>query len=478
MERRQRPLRATECARDLDEAAGVRARVRLRPRREDVARLAVAELAGSLGLDEVVDPSRTAAEVLLVRLDDLEAGDAGERRASRERQLLGVAEVARVLERDLHAERMTRRTRWRLREQFTDVAHLRSERLRALVAEKPAEFLQVRPAARRVDDDEVDVFEGGDEAMRERLALVEPARMHGERTTAALRRRDDLEAVGCEDAGCRRVHVGEDRALHAAGEEADPRVPGSDGRGQCGDLAVPTPARGNLDERPQPLRHRRGPADRRQPKHGAHSVGVGEETEEEPAHEPVSRRSLELLLDRRSRALDQPVVAHAGRTRRDAGHAAQAAVEVLRDRRVERDRAVEARVHQVDPTTRRVHLLVPQHVRRAGRQAEPAVDAVRRVLADHGPRTPCGSSSRRSLPTSKAAPSSPRGPVSPGSARATYATPDATLTTASSRPSSAAASSPGANRARARAAAWRRRDSSQMAASASSPPTSALALAS
>ena len=51
MERGQRlPSRGRSALRDLDEAAGVRARVRLRAGREDVRGLAVAELARGLRL--------------------------------------------------------------------------------------------------------------------------------------------------------------------------------------------------------------------------------------------------------------------------------------------------------------------------------------------------------------------------------------------------------------------------------------------
>ena len=64
------------------------------------ARLAVAELTGRVRLHDVVDPGRPAADVLLRRLDDLEPGDPRERRPRREREPLGVAEVARVLQRD------------------------------------------------------------------------------------------------------------------------------------------------------------------------------------------------------------------------------------------------------------------------------------------------------------------------------------------------------------------------------------------
>ena len=87
-------------------------------------------------------------------------------RARRERQPLRVAEVARVLERDAQRERMARRARASLREELADVAHLRRERRGALVSEEPAELLQVRAAAGRVDDDEVDVVERVDRAAR------------------------------------------------------------------------------------------------------------------------------------------------------------------------------------------------------------------------------------------------------------------------------------------------------------------------
>ena len=72
MECRQRLPRAAQRLGDLDEAAGVRARVDLRAGGQDLRRLAVAELARGLGLDDVVDPGRAAAEVLLGRLDDVE----------------------------------------------------------------------------------------------------------------------------------------------------------------------------------------------------------------------------------------------------------------------------------------------------------------------------------------------------------------------------------------------------------------------
>ncbi len=152
----------------------------------------------------------------------------------------------------------------------------------------------------------------------------------------------------------------------------------------AGDLALPTPRRRHVHERAEPLRQRQPAPDRGEVERDAHARRVGQDAEEEAAHEAVPDRAQHLLLDDGAGALDQAVVADAGRARRDARHAAEAAVEVLRHGRVELDRAVEQRVHQVDASARRVHLLVPEDVGRARRQAEPAVDAVGGVLADHG----------------------------------------------------------------------------------------------
>ena len=129
---------------------------------EHVACLSLAELARRIGLDDVVDPGRSAAEVLLGGLDDLERGDARERRARCERQALRVTEVAGVLERDAEGERMPRRARLRRLEQLAHVANAGRERRRPvgpgrIVSEQPAELLQMGSAARGVDDDEPDV---------------------------------------------------------------------------------------------------------------------------------------------------------------------------------------------------------------------------------------------------------------------------------------------------------------------------------
>ena len=273
----------------------------------------------------------------------------------------------------------------------------------------------MRAAARGVDDDEVDALEGVDQAPGERLSLVEPAGVHRERSAAALRRSHDLEPICREHAGGRGVDVWEGRGLHAAGEQPDPRAPraarGRDDR----DLATPAPLRRELDQRPESARERQPTPQRRQRERSPHPARVREHPEEKPAQETVGERALVLALDRGTGRLDQPVVAHARRAGGQARHAAEAAVEVLDDRGVEGNGAVEARVHEVNAPARRVHLLTPEDVRGTGRQAEPAVDAVRRELADHAASTPFGSSASRIRSTSAAtAGSSPCNSLLPG----------------------------------------------------------------
>ena len=112
--------------RDLDEAARVGARVDLGLRREDVRRLAVAELPCGVGLGDVVDAGAAAADVLLGGLDDRQAGDAPQRDGRRERQPLRVPEVARVLHRDREVQRMACRPGRDALEELAEVAHARS----------------------------------------------------------------------------------------------------------------------------------------------------------------------------------------------------------------------------------------------------------------------------------------------------------------------------------------------------------------
>ena len=199
-----------------------------RPARRSRARggLAVAELPGCGGLGDVVDPGAAAADVLLGGLDHRQAGNPPQRDRRRERQPLGVAEMARVLHRHLQVQRVAGRARLDAGEELAEIAHSRRERRRALgpggvVAEHVAELLQVRAAARRVDDHGLDALERLDHPARERPPLVAAAGVHREGAAAALRRRHDLVAVGCEHPRRGRVDRSEHHGLHATCENAD-----------------------------------------------------------------------------------------------------------------------------------------------------------------------------------------------------------------------------------------------------------------
>src|SRR4051812_3905125 len=156
------------------------------------------------------------------------------------------------------------------------------------------------------------------------------------------------------------------------------------------------------------------------------------------------------LLDVRAGLLDQRPVPDARWTRGHAGHAAEAAVEVLDDGVRQLDRPVDEPLHQVDPPAGRVHLLLPERpVGRAGRQAETAMDAVGdQLLGD--PRhtsTPAGSNCART----RSASATSSGSRGSSTSSATYATPAATRTTASPSPASVSSSRAGGKSSRPRA---------------------------
>ena len=102
---------------------------------------------------------------------------------------------------------------------------------------------------------------------------------------------------------------------------------------------------------------------------------VGEQPEDQRPEGPVAARARVAALDLLAGGLDQLAVLDPRRAGGDTGHAAEALVEVA-DHLVVHGLALAADLHQVDPAARRVHLLAPEHVGRAGGQAEAAVDAV------------------------------------------------------------------------------------------------------
>src|SRR3954454_24104529 len=81
---------------------------------DDVGGLAVTELAGGLGVEDVVDPGRAAAQLGLRDLPQLEPRDRLEQPSWLGAHALGMGEVARVVVGDGHLERVAGRDRTEL----------------------------------------------------------------------------------------------------------------------------------------------------------------------------------------------------------------------------------------------------------------------------------------------------------------------------------------------------------------------------
>ncbi len=233
--------------------------------------------------------------------------------------------------------------------------------------------------------------------------------MERERAAAAGIGRRHLVAVGGEHPRGRAVDLAEDDRLNAAREQPDAGEALAGGRGLGRRRHVLAPAGRQVLERPE----RAGRRECREPEGEPEPAWMGNDAEDEPAKQPLAGRALDLLLDLLARELDQPVVLHAGRAGRKAGHAAEAAVEVLGDRRVQLDRPLERPLHQPDAAARRVHLLVPELPGGARRQAEAAVHAVVDQARVHQQRMPSGSKEARTRWAS--------GDHGRGAASATYA---------------------------------------------------------
>ena len=259
-----------------------------------------------------------------------------------------------------------------------------------------------RAAAGGVDDDRVDVraFERGDQAAGKAARLVVEAGVQRQRAAATLAaRRQHLAAFGREHANGRLVDVAEEHALDAAGHETD-ALPGRAGGGRAfrhgahqrasfasGASAIRLLSRsGSILTAPEPPqdvdqdeREREQPQPRR----------IRQQQKQQAAEQPLAGRALIVMFDGGARFLDERRVAHAGRARGFARHAAETGVEVT-DHGVGHDvhlgPALDAGLHHVDPAARRVHLLAEQQVARAGRQAEAAVDALVHQRVERGER--------------------------------------------------------------------------------------------
>ena len=194
-----------------------------------VANLAVAELLRGLRLQQVVDARGAAAERCLGDLGDLKLWNLGEQVARLLEDALRVTQVASVVIRDAHRQRIARRDRWKFAEDLGDVFALCGEGGGTgcpcgVVAEEVAVFLHGGAAACGVDDDGVYVggLEEGDDVASHCGGLLFEAGVDHQGSAAGLVfGRDDLAAFSGEDSRGGSVDVGEEDLLDAAAEHAD-----------------------------------------------------------------------------------------------------------------------------------------------------------------------------------------------------------------------------------------------------------------
>ena len=376
MEGGERPSRPAERSRHLDEAAGVPARIRLRARGQHVRRLALAERRRRLRLDDVVDPGTAAADLLLRRLDA--ARDPGSRRAARAAATAtrcAWREVARVLEGDPQRQRMPLRARPAASE-LGDVDDRFGRRRDPSGASRSpprsSTIVVVAARARRASC---------------RARARDPPRAVPacacERAAAALRARHvHLVAVRREHARGRSVHVAEDDALRRSPSAAATRAGRSPRRRLAGGALGRAPRRRERSQRP---RAARAPAACASASAAPQPPPVREHGEDRRAQQALAsgpRRWFCLHVARAS-------ARSAGRTARPTGTrsrrpcsrgSGRSARRPCLSARPSRRRG---RLHEPDPTARRVHLLVAE--RRSVGQRREAEAAVHAVLSSSDP---------------------------------------------------------------------------------------------
>ena len=218
-----------------------------------------------------------------------------------------------------------------------------------VVVEQVPVLLHRRAAAGHVGHHVVDVqrLERGDGAPRPAQRLLLTPGVQLQRAAAPLvAGHDHVVALRGQHPCGGRVDPVEEHVLHAAGQQRHPAPSGTDGRGvhrQPGERLA------HRDRRQQRL-HRAQPAGQpvgqrgdgrhpaqllvERPGQGGHPQPalVREQREDRLPEQPVVPRPGHVALQLWAHRLQQPVVLHAGRAGGHAGHAAQAGVDVLRER--------------------------------------------------------------------------------------------------------------------------------------------------
>lgn len=83
-----------------------------------------------------------------------------------------------------------------------------------------------------------------------------------------------------------------------------------------------------------------------------------------------------VALDLRTGGFNQFIVLYTGGTGGNAGHTAEALIDMGREGGVDADIILRDHLHQLDATAWRVHFLAPERIGRAGGETEAAVHAV------------------------------------------------------------------------------------------------------
>ena len=353
-------------------------------------------------LDQVVDAGAAAADLLLGERQQLDAGNRAQQIARRLADALRVREVAGVVIRHAHRERMPRRSRrTELGEDLGDVAHARRERARALGPRadrrraaapysfiddpQPAALTAMRSTPARSNTSIVRRAKA--RASSSRPACSASAPQHpcsGGATTSQPSAASTLTVAS--------LTRGNDEALHAAGQQADGQPAFADGGRPRRDASRTSDAQRHrrrqrehrAEAREQPLRTQRGALadaralrsnvrlfswsrfgarrprarssgsallDERPALHRAlpaspsgtsamrRRAGNGNSAKIARAEEAIGERPRIAPFDLPARRFDERRVLHARRARGDARHAAEARVEVADERRASSPRA-------------------------------------------------------------------------------------------------------------------------------------------
>ncbi len=330
-----------ELAGKLRDAADVAGGDDVRLHAPDVLRLAIAQCAGELRLEDVVGSGRAAANVRFRNVDHRVAR-LDEQLARLVLDALAVLQRARRMIGDAQRRPALGGPELVLADEFGDVVRQVRDAggprgIVGLALQKVAIVLHHRSAARGVDDDGVDrtlgqhLRPGVDVALGEvgRTRLV--AKVIGERAAAAGTGRDDnVDAAPGEEADGRIVDARAQHLLRAAGEHDDARAAVFLGGGGAGPLEFRRGRQhggrqldhgGDLVEAETAQRVEPRTAERRELQRQPEALRIGQHARQELAHEAFSKRARRRLLDVAARQIDQMHVVDTARTGRHAGQA-------------------------------------------------------------------------------------------------------------------------------------------------------------